>query len=152
MSHGTVIEISKETAIKLLKTNRNDTETSDDTNSKDGVLAPLLSINVHAQTTGADYFTGKLSVMVKGTTNGDSKMLVVLDKKDSTLTGTIQDSTGKEIFKIDKVELRGDKATIYFNTEGYDVNLEMNKKDDGHFTGSMMGMFDADGERVKVSK
>jgi hypothetical protein len=40
MSHGTVIVIPKETAIKLLKKTRNDTEKSDDTNSKDGVLAP----------------------------------------------------------------------------------------------------------------
>jgi hypothetical protein len=48
--------------------------------------------------------------------------------------------------------LAGDKATVYFNTQGYDVNLELNKKDDDHVTGSLMGMFDADGDRVKVVK
>ena len=79
-------------------------------------------------------------------------MYFILDKKDSTLTGVVQDSTGKEMTKIDKVEVSGDKATVYFNTGGYDVNLEMNKKDDDHITGSMMGMFDADGERVKTTK
>lgn len=36
MSHGTVIEIQKETAIKLLK----DSKKNDDTSTKDGVLAP----------------------------------------------------------------------------------------------------------------
>src|SRR4051812_40326482 len=118
-----------------------------------GLFFLLLSMNVHAQSnTGADYFAGKWSVLVKGTPNGDAKMYFVLDKKDSTLTGSVQDSTGKEMSKIDKVEVSGDKATVYFNTQGYDVNLEMNKKDDDHITGSMMGMFDAEGERVKATK
>src|SRR4051794_32043077 len=118
-----------------------------------GLFFLLLSINVHAQsTTGTDYFAGKWSVLVKGTPNGDARMFLVLDKKDSTLTGSVQDSTGKEMSKIDKVDLSGDKATVYFSAQGYDVNLEMNKKDDDHVTGSMMGMFDADGERVKATK
>ena len=118
-----------------------------------GLFFLLLSINVHAQPiTGADYFAGKWNVLVKGTPNGDARMFFVLDKKDSTLTGSVQDSTGKEISKIDKVDLSGDKATVYFNTQGYDVNLEMNKKDDDHITGSMMGMFDAEGDRVKATK
>jgi hypothetical protein len=114
-----------------------------------GLFFLLLSVNVKAQTSGADYFTGKWSVLIKGTPNGDAKMYVVLQKQDTTLTGSIQDSTGAEMSKIDKAEIAGDKATIYFNAQGYDVNLEMNKKDDDHITGNMMGMFDAEGERVK---
>jgi hypothetical protein len=117
-----------------------------------GLFLLLLSINVHAQTSGADYFAGKWSVLVKGTPNGDAKMIFVLDKKDSTLAGIVQDSTGNQISKIDKVELNGDKATLYFTASGYDVNLEMNKKDDDHVTGSLMGMFDAEGDRVKDIK
>src|SRR4051794_4341158 len=94
-----------------------------------GLFFLLLSFNVHAQSgTAADYFTGKWSVLVKGTPNGDAKMFIVLDKKDSTLTGSVQDSTGAEMSKIDKVELSGDKAMVYFNAQGYDLNLEMNKK------------------------
>lgn len=114
-----------------------------------GLIFLLLSFNVKAQTTGADYFTGKWSVLIKGTPNGDAKMFVVLTKADTTLTGVIQDTTGAETSKIDKIEVAGGKATIYFNAQGYDVNLEMNKKDDDHFTGSMIGMFDSEGERVK---
>ena len=109
----------------------------------------FLFTAVNAQTTGADYFAGKWNVLVKGTPNGDARMFIVLDKKDSTLAGTVQDSTGKEMSKIEKVDLAGDKATVYFNANGYDVNLEMDKKDDDHVTGSVMGMFDAEGERVK---
>ena len=115
-----------------------------------GIFLALITFASHAQsTTRADYFTGKWSVLIKGTPNGDAKMTVTLEKQDTTLTGNIQDSTGQLNTKIDKVELNGDKITLYFNTQGYDVNLEMDKKDDDHVTGSMMGMFDAEGERVK---
>ena len=116
-----------------------------------GFCFMFLAVTAQAQsTTGAEYFTGKWSVLIKGTPSGDGKMLVTLEKLDTTLTGTIQDSTGQLNTKIDKVEIDGDKITLYFNTQGYDVNLEMDKKDDDHITGSMMGMFDAEGERVKA--
>ncbi|MBS1746697.1 MAG: hypothetical protein JST21_11060 [Bacteroidetes bacterium] len=115
-----------------------------------GVCFILLTYTAHAQsTTDADYFTGKWNVLVKGTPNGDAKMLVVLQKSDSTMTGVIQDTTGTDISKIDRVELNGDKIILYFNAQGYDVNLEMDKKDDDHITGNMMSLFDAEGERVK---
>ena len=115
------------------------------------IFFTLITFASHAQsTTGANYFTGKWSVLIKGTPNGDAKMTVTLEKQDTTLTGNIQDSTGQLNTKIDKVELNGDKITLYFNTQGYDVNLEMDKKDDDHVIGSMMGMFDAEGERVKA--
>jgi hypothetical protein len=114
-----------------------------------GLFLLLLSLHVKAQTSTADYFTGKWNVVVKGTPNGDARMFVVLEKKDTTLTGTIQDSTGTEMSKIDSVTLSDTSATVFFNAQGYDVNLVMNKKDDDHITGNMMGMFDADGERVK---
>jgi hypothetical protein len=118
-----------------------------------GLFFLLLSMNVQAQSkTGAEYFAGKWSVLVKGTPNGDSKMIFVLDNKDAKLSGVVQDSTGTEIAKIDKIDLAGDKATVYFTTQGYDVNVEMNKKDDDHIKGSLMGMFDAEGERVKETK
>jgi hypothetical protein len=116
-------------------------------------LIILLSTATHAQTqTGADYFAGKWNVLVKGLPQGDTKMFFVLDKKDSTLAGAVQDSTGKEIAKLDKIELTASSATVYFTAQGYDVNLVMNKKDDDHITGSLMGMFDAEGERVKTGK
>lgn len=118
-----------------------------------GLFFLLLSMSVNAQSkTGADYFEGKWSVLLKGLPQGDSKMVFVLEKKDATLTGVVQDTTGKEISKIDKIEITETTATIYFNAQGYDVNLAMTKKDDDHVTGSLMGMFDAEGERVKEAK
>jgi hypothetical protein len=112
-----------------------------------------LSFCADAQTkTGADYFEGKWNVLVKALPQGDTKMFFTLDKKDASLTGAVQDSTGKEIAKLDKVELADTTVTVYFSAQGYDVNLVMNKKDDDHVTGSLMGMFDAEGDRVKTVK
>jgi hypothetical protein len=113
------------------------------------VLILALSVNVKAQSSSISYFTGKWSLLVKGTPNGDARMYVVLQKKDTTLTGNIQDSVGTLNTPITKVELGENKVTVYFTAQGYDVYLEMDKKDDDHITGSMMGMFDAEGERVK---
>src|SRR4030095_297002 len=116
-----------------------------------GLMLLLLSVAANAQSkTGADYFEGKWSVLLKNLPRGDTKMIIVLQKKDTTITGIVQDSTGKEITKIDKVELAETTATVYFNTQGYDVNLVMTKKDEDHITGSLMGMFEAEGERLKA--
>lgn len=118
-----------------------------------GLFFLLVSINLQAQSkTGAEYFAGKWNVLVKGTPNGDSKMLFVLENKDNKITGFLQDSTGKEIAKISNTELKDDEITLYFTTQGYDVNLALKKKDDDHTTGSLMGMFDAEGDRVKIIK
>lgn len=115
-------------------------------------LLLLFTIGTKAQTVNADYFAGKWNVLLKGLPDGDTKMFIVLEKKDTTMTGVVQDSTGTQISKIDKVELKENTATVYFSAQGYDVNLAMTKKDDDHITGSLMGMFDAEGERVKVAK
>ena len=118
-----------------------------------GLFFLLLSLNVNAQgKKGAEYFAGTWSVLVKGTPNGDSKMNFALENKDGKITGVAQDSTGKEIAKIENAEVKDDEVTVYFNTNGYDVNLNLKKKDDDHATGSLMGMFDAEADRVKKTK
>jgi hypothetical protein len=118
-----------------------------------GIFVLLLSLNAKAQSkTGTDYFAGKWNVLIKGTPNGDVKMFVVLKTGDTAMTGVVQDSTGNEMSRIDKIDLNGDTITIYFSAQGYDVNITMNKKDDDHIAGSLMSMFAVDGDRVKVLK
>src|SRR5215470_10808190 len=91
-----------------------------------GVFILFFALNVNAQTgAGADYFAGKWNVLIKGTPQGDARLFFVLEKKDSTMTGIVQDSTGTQISKLDKVELTANSATLYFNVQGYDVNLVM---------------------------
>jgi hypothetical protein len=115
-----------------------------------GIFLLLIAFNSNAQPkTGADYYEGKWSVLLKGIPGGDSKLIFVLSKKDSTITGVVKDTTGAEIAKLTSVELKGDEITLFFTAQGYDVNLVLKKKDDDHVTGSLMGMFEAEGERVK---
>ena len=118
-----------------------------------GVFSLLLSINVNAQSkTGVDYFKGKWSVLLKGTPGGDAKMTFVLENKSDSIRGVVQDTTGAEVSKITNAELKDNEVTLYFNAQGYDVNLLLKKKDDDHVTGSLMGMFDAEGIRIKEPK
>ncbi len=110
----------------------------------------LAVVGVKAQTTTVDYFAGRWGVLLKGIPQGDTKLVFVLDRKDSTLAGVVQDTTGTEVAKLDKVELAEGSITVYFTAQGYDVNLVLNKKDEDHVTGSLMSMFDAEGERIKA--
>lgn len=112
----------------------------------------LLAISMEAvaqSKIGADYFDGKWSVLLKGVPGGDTKLIFVLEKKNDSITGVVQDTTGLEISKISKVELKDNEINLYFTAQSYDVNLLMTKKDDDHITGSLMSMFDAEGERKK---
>lgn len=114
------------------------------------LLLVVASFTASAQTkTGADYYEGQWNVLFKGTPNGDVKLIFHFEKKDGGLTGVVQDSTGTEIAKMDKVELSGDKVTVYFSAGGYDLAPELTKKDDDHITGNLMGMFEVEGDRVK---
>jgi hypothetical protein len=113
----------------------------------------LLSTKMFAQSkSGADYFKGTWSVLVKGTPNGDARMIFLLENRNDSITGVVQDTTGTEISKISKVELTDTSANVYFTAQGYDVNLVMNKKDGDHITGNLMSMFDAEGERLKKTR
>ncbi len=118
-----------------------------------GLFFLLLSVSAHAQSkAGAEYFAGKWSVLLKGTPGGDAKMIFVLENNNDSIAGIVQDSTGAEISKISSAELKDTEVTLYFNAQGYDVNLLLTKKDDDHATGSLMNMFDAEGERIKEIK
>ena len=115
-----------------------------------GFLSLVLSLTAYAQSkTGADFFAGKWKVLVTGTPYGDLKRIYVLDKKDNALTGIVQDSTGKEITKCSKVEVKDNEVTLYYQAMGNDVSITLIKKDDDHVTGSVLGQFDAKGERIK---
>ena len=118
-----------------------------------GALVVSFSSCALAQSkTGADYFIGKWNVLVKGTPQGDSKMILHLENKEGKLAGVVQDTTGNEISKLDSVALAGEEVTVYFNASGYDVYMNLKKKDEDHAAGGLLGMFDALADRIKVAK
>jgi len=113
----------------------------------------VLSFSINAQSkAGADYFAGKWSVLLKGVPGGDAKMIFQLEKKNDSITGIVLDTAGVEIAKLTSVVLKDTEINMFFTTQGYDVNLLLTKKDDDHVTGSLMSMFDAEGERKKEVK
>jgi hypothetical protein len=115
-----------------------------------GLLSLALSFNAQAQSkTGADFFAGKWNVLITGTPYGDLKRVYILEKKDNGLAGTVLDSTGKEISKCSKIEVKDNEVTLYYTAQGTDVSIVLTKKDEDHVTGRAMGMFDAKGERIK---
>jgi hypothetical protein len=110
----------------------------------------LVSTSTFAQSKpGVTYFSGKWNVLIKGTPNGDARMIFDLQTRNDSLTGVVRDSTGKEFSKISSVELTDTSATVHFTAQDYEVYLVMNKKDNDNITGNMMGMFDAEGKRIK---
>ena len=118
-----------------------------------GVFLLLLSVGANAQTrAGADFFIGKWNVLAKGTPDGDRKMVVSFDKKDGKIIGAIQDSTGVEMYIVTNTEMKENQVTVYFTSQGFDVSIFMEKKDDDHLTGNAFGMFDVEGVRIKEKK
>jgi len=122
----------------------------------------LMSFTAKAQTTtpppanataaATDYFPGKWNVVVKGTPNGDAKMTFIIERKDGKLGGAVQDSTGKELTKITSIEEKDKTITAAFTIQSYDVTLTLEPVDADDVKGSLMGMFDATGVRVKENK
>jgi len=115
------------------------------------IFGVFLFVNAKAQAT-TDYFPGKWLVSVTGTPRGDVKMIFVLERKDGKLTGAVQDSTGKELTKIISIEEKDKTITAAFNVHDYDLTLLMEPVDDDHVKGTMLGMFEAKGVRVKENK
>lgn len=115
------------------------------------VLGLCLSFNAQAQTND-EYFPGKWKVTIFGTPQGDATMIFVIEKKDGKFTGVVQDTTGVEISKISNVEEAAKVITVFFTAAGYDLNLPLEPVDADNVKGSLMGMFDAKGTRVKEAK
>jgi hypothetical protein len=115
-----------------------------------GLSLLFLAVGANAQTkTGADFFAGKWKVLITGTPYGDLKRIYVLEKSGNELTGIVQDSTGKEITKCSKVEVKDNEVTLFYQAMGNDVSITLTRKDDDHLTGSVLGQFNANGERIK---
>ena len=112
------------------------------------VVGMFLATNASAQTT-TDYFPGKWKVTVFGTPQGDAVMFFLLERKDGKLTGVVHDSTDKEMSKFTQVDEKDKNITVYFSAQGYDVNVALEPVPADSVKGSLMGMFDTRGIRVK---
>jgi hypothetical protein len=112
------------------------------------IMGVFLSPGAKAQNV-ADYYPGKWIVAIAGTPNGDVKMTFCFERKDGKLTGTVQDSTGTIKSNITSIEEKYKTITAYYTIMGYDLSLVLAPIDDDHVKGSLLGLFAAQGVRVK---
>jgi hypothetical protein len=110
----------------------------------------LATGTVSAQTTntGEKYFIGKWNVMVYGVPDGDTKMVVNIEKKEDKLTGTLADPS-KTDPPIELSDIVVDDSTLKasFSAQGMDISLLLKIKDDKNITGNMLDMFDIKGTK-----
>ncbi len=112
------------------------------------LIGLLFSPAVRAQST-ANYFVGKWAITVIGTPNGDVKLTFIFERQDGKLIGAVRDSTEKEVSKITEIDEKDKTINAAFTINDHDVALSLEPVDDDHVKGSLMGMFDAKGTRIK---
>lgn len=115
-----------------------------------GILLVFLSFTTQAQTkSGFDFYKGKWNVSFDGP-QGTVKMVVGFEAVGAKPVAAINDATGKELYKVVKTEIKENRATIIFiGSQGSEVDLVLNKKDDDHANCNIMGMYSAVAERKK---
>jgi hypothetical protein len=115
-----------------------------------GLIAfTFITVKAQAQTATPNYYAGKWDVLAKGIPGGDKHLFFTIAEKDGKLAGTMQDPESKQETPLTKVEQDDKGVILYFTAQNYDVTVNLQKKDDDHVTGSMMGMFECTGDRVK---
>ncbi len=108
----------------------------------------FLSISASAQS--SNFFTGKWEVLVEGTPQGDSKMILEIVEKDGVFSGAVLDAvTKKEESKLTKVEMKEKSIAVYFTSQAYEVYLYLEKDGEDKASGTMLDMFDATATRIK---
>lgn len=120
-----------------------------------GVLFLLISFGANAQVkTVADslsaeaYFIGKWNILAKSLPQGDTKMVIIIEKKEGKLTGNISDPASSEgPMEFISVTINGNVLNAVFTAQGMDIPLNLTKKDDRSITGDIMGMFDIEGSK-----
>jgi hypothetical protein len=106
------------------------------------------SVNAQAIKTGEKYFIGKWNVMVYGLPDGDTKMVINIEKKDDKLTGTMADPAKSDPpLEFANIEVADSTFKATFSAQGMDIALMLKIKDDKNVTGNMMDMFDIKGTK-----
>lgn len=115
-----------------------------------GILFMLsLTCALAGTITSPEYFEGKWSVLIKGTPQGDATIPVRFETVDGKTSGYFLEEGATKEKKMSSAIIKGDMINTAFNINGYDVTLTLKKVDADNTRGDLMGMFDAEGVRVK---
>lgn len=120
------------------------------------VFSLLFSFGANAQTkavadslTGEACFIGKWNILAKSLPQGDTKMVLTIEKKEGKMTGNLSDPASTEgPMEFTSVTINGNALNAVFTAQGMDVPLNITKKDDKNITGDIMGMFNIEGSRA----
>jgi hypothetical protein len=106
------------------------------------------SVNAQTKNTGEQFFIGKWNLMVYGVPDGDTKIVLNIEKKDDKLTGNLGDPTKTDPpMELSGIEVADSTFKATFNAQGMDISLMLKIKDDKNVTGSMMDQFDIKGTK-----
>lgn len=108
-----------------------------------------LSFAIAASFSSQEYFEGKWNVLIKGTPQGDATIPMRFETVDGKTTGYFLEEGATEEKKMTSAIIKDDVINTSFNISGYDVTLSLKKVDADLAKGDLMGMFDAEGTRVK---
>lgn len=108
-----------------------------------------LSFVLAASISSPEYFEGKWNVLIKGTPEGDAVIPIRFETIDGKTTGYFLEEGATEEKRMTSATINGDVINTAFTISGYDVTLLLRKVDADNAKGDLMGMFDAEGTRVK---
>jgi hypothetical protein len=110
-------------------------------------------MNAQTKSTGEQFFIGKWNLMVYGVPDGDTKIVLNIEKKDDKLTGNLTDPTKTDPpMELSGIEVADSTFKATFNAQGMDISLMLKIKDEKNVTGSMMDQFDIKGEKDNNQK
>jgi hypothetical protein len=106
------------------------------------------TVSAQEKNTGEKYFLGKWNVMVYGVPDGDTKMIVNIEKKEDKLTGTLADPSKTDPpLELSGIVVADSTLNASFSAQGMDITLLLKIKDDKNITGNMMNMFEIKGTK-----
>nr|WP_319510059.1 hypothetical protein [uncultured Draconibacterium sp.] len=106
-----------------------------------------ITVGTMAQDKTTDYFVSDWNVLLKATPSGDAEMVMHLERVDGKLAGEMR-AEGIDPSKFTQITEAENKITVFYTTMGYDISITFEKEDENKLKGSLMGMFDATGERI----
>jgi hypothetical protein len=100
-----------------------------------GIILILIvntgTINAQAKITEEKYFIGKWNVMVYGVPDGDTKMVINIEKKEDKLTGNMSDPAKSDPpVELAGIEIADSTLNASFSAQGMDISLSFKIQDD----------------------
>jgi len=113
-----------------------------------GLFASTISLNAQAVSPGEKNFIGKWNLMVYGLPDGDTKMVMSIEKKEDKLAGNLSSQASTEPpVELTNIVAADSTLNATFSAQGMDITLFFKLKDAKNISGSMMDMFDITGTK-----